>query len=104
MMIEQGVEVEMSCGHGDDAKVVLARRFDVARGVAYDANRCVVAGEFAGLAGCVAYQFVPVWEVIAEAAEAEPFAQACCLDFDPTDHFKIAGGDSKQCAAVCQMA
>ena len=70
----------MARGHRDDGKGIVAGCLDVSRCVAYHADPCVASGQFAGLASRLADQLRAKRKVIAEAAKAEPFAQAGFLD------------------------
>ena len=72
-------------------------------GVAHHANTGSAARHLSRLVGRLANQFRTDGEVVAEASETEPLAQASLLDLDPTDHFQVAGGYAEQCALPRQV-
>ena len=100
--LEQGVEAKLPVATAITGRE-LAWAASMSRGVSPTTQmRC--SGQLAGLAGRVADQFRAIRKAVAEAAKAEPFAQAGLFDLDPADGLKVAGGHAQQSAALRQVS
>ena len=99
-VLEQSFVVEEAGADGDDGEGVGVGGLNVARRVADDADGGVGPGERAGFEGGVRDELGAVREIVTESAEAEPLAESGLFNFDPADHFEVAGGDAEKGALL----
>src|SRR6202012_3546630 len=103
-VLHKASEGRVTGGYGDDGKGIGARGCNIGGRIADDDNRGVLAGEFACSHGGCGDHFVAALMRIAETAEGEMLAQTGTLELEPTDGFKVAGGDAEPFAGCDEMA
>src|ERR1700744_4435884 len=103
-VFHEAIEGRVTGSYGDNGKGIGARGCDIGGRIADDDNRGVLAGEFACSHGGCGDHCVAALMRIAETAEGEMLAQTGTLELEPTDGFKVAGGDAEPFAGCDEMA